>query len=116
MDRLVRRGIAAAGEPPPLLRLCRPLPALILSMRRSSFLVRFILIGILLHIYVGLRLIPDMPVDATGRWLCALWLVLSIFLIPLGMARAHDQDSSRSATGSHGSACWRWASSRRCWC
>ncbi|WGS53656.1 metallophosphoesterase [Paraburkholderia sp. D15] len=54
-------------------------------MRRSSFLVRIILIGILLHIYVGLRLIPDMPIDAAGRWLCALWLVLSIFLIPLGM-------------------------------
>ncbi|ASL48704.1 putative metallophosphoesterase [Burkholderia sp. AD24] len=54
-------------------------------MRRSSFLVRIILIGILLHLYVGLRLIPDMPVDATGRWLCALWLVLSILLIPLGM-------------------------------
>jgi predicted MPP superfamily phosphohydrolase len=54
-------------------------------MRRSSFLVRIILIGILLHIYVGLRLIPDTPVDTTGRWLMALWLVLSIFLIPLGM-------------------------------
>ncbi|AJZ61902.1 calcineurin-like phosphoesterase family protein [Paraburkholderia fungorum] len=54
-------------------------------MRRSSFLVRIILIGILLHIYVGLRLIPDMPVSAVGRSLCALWLVLSIFLIPLGM-------------------------------
>ncbi|WP_345814765.1 metallophosphoesterase [Paraburkholderia sp. PREW-6R] len=54
-------------------------------MRRSSFLTRIILIGILLHIYVGLRLIPDMPVNATSRWLCALWLVLSIFVIPLGM-------------------------------
>lgn len=54
-------------------------------MRRSSFLVRIILIGILLHIYVGFRLIPDLPVNAAGRWLCALWLVLSIFLIPLGM-------------------------------
>jgi len=54
-------------------------------MRRSSFLVRIILIGIMLHIYVGLRLIPDTPVDTTGRWLMALWLVLSIFLIPLGM-------------------------------
>lgn len=43
-----------------------------LPMRRSSFLVRIILIGILLHIYVGLRLIPDMPIDAAGRWLCAL--------------------------------------------
>lgn len=68
-----------------MLRSRRPLPASVLPMRRSSFLVRIILIGILLHIYVGLRLIPDMPVDTTGRWLCALWLVLSIFLIPLGM-------------------------------
>jgi uncharacterized protein len=62
-----------------------PLSALILSMRRSSFLVRIILIGIMLHVYVGLRLIPDAPVDATGRWLMALWLVLSVLLIPLGM-------------------------------
>ena len=85
MIRLVRYLMIAVGEPPPLLRSCRPLPASILSMRRSSFLVRFILIGILLHIYVGFRLIPDMPVSVTGRWLCALWLVLSIFLIPLGM-------------------------------
>ncbi|WP_144108097.1 metallophosphoesterase [Paraburkholderia sp. BCC1886] len=54
-------------------------------MRRSSFLVRIILIGILLHIYVGVRLIPDMPVESTTRLLCALWLVASIFLIPLGM-------------------------------
>ncbi|QQC67380.1 metallophosphoesterase [Paraburkholderia ginsengisoli] len=54
-------------------------------MRRSSFLVRIILIGILLHIYVGLRLIPDMPINTAGRWLSGLWLMLSIFVIPLGM-------------------------------
>ncbi|WOD16182.1 metallophosphoesterase [Paraburkholderia kirstenboschensis] len=54
-------------------------------MRRSSFLVRLILIGILLHIYVGFRLIPDMPVSITVRSLAGLWLVLSVFLIPLGM-------------------------------
>ena len=70
MDRLCRYNVAPTDEPPPLIRTCRPLPALILSMRRSSFLVRIILIGILLHIYVGLRLIPDMPIDTTGRWLC----------------------------------------------
>lgn len=54
-------------------------------MRRSSFLVRLILIGILLHIYVGLRVIPDIPLDTAGRWACAAWLALSVFLIPLGM-------------------------------
>ncbi|HEY2000574.1 metallophosphoesterase [Paraburkholderia sp.] len=61
-------------------------------MRRSSFLVRFLGIGVLLHIYVGLRIIPDLPVDHTGHWLAALWLVLSCFLIPLGMfARTIEQ-------------------------
>jgi predicted MPP superfamily phosphohydrolase len=54
-------------------------------MRRSSFLVRFICIGVLLHIYVGLRIIPDLPIDTAGRWLAVLWLVLSCLLIPLGM-------------------------------
>jgi predicted MPP superfamily phosphohydrolase len=54
-------------------------------MRRLSFLVRIIGIGILLHIYVGFRVIPDLPVASTGRWLAALWLVLSVLLIPLGM-------------------------------
>jgi predicted MPP superfamily phosphohydrolase len=61
-------------------------------MRRSSFLVRFICIGVLLHVYVGLRIIPDLSVDSTGRWLSALWLVLSCLLIPLGMlARTIEQ-------------------------
>ncbi|MFP3181707.1 MAG: metallophosphoesterase [Paraburkholderia sp.] len=61
-------------------------------MRRSSFLVRFIGIGVLMHIYVGLRIIPDLPVDPIGRWLAALWLVLSVLLIPLGMlARTIEQ-------------------------
>jgi predicted MPP superfamily phosphohydrolase len=54
-------------------------------MRRSSFLVRVIVIGVLLHIYVGLRIIPDLPVATAGRGLAALWLVLSCLLIPLGM-------------------------------
>jgi predicted MPP superfamily phosphohydrolase len=54
-------------------------------MRRSSFLVRIILIGILLHFYVGFRLIPDLPIDTVGHGLFALWLVLSCCLIPLGM-------------------------------
>ncbi|MEX3932027.1 metallophosphoesterase [Paraburkholderia phymatum] len=54
-------------------------------MRRLSFLVRIIAIGILLHVYVGIRIIPELPVDNAVKWLCALWLVLSVLLIPLGM-------------------------------
>jgi hypothetical protein len=85
MVRLVRYSKVAVCEPPPSFHSSRPLPASILFMRRTSFLVRFILIGILLHIYVGFRLLPDMPIGGAARWACALWLVLSIFLIPLGM-------------------------------
>jgi predicted MPP superfamily phosphohydrolase len=54
-------------------------------MPRLSFLVRFIVIGVLLHVYVGFRLIPDLPVPAAGKWIAALWLVLSCLLIPPGM-------------------------------
>ena len=54
-------------------------------MPRLSFLVRFISIGVLLHLYVGFRLIPDLPVPIAGKWLAALWLVLSVLVIPPGM-------------------------------
>ncbi len=54
-------------------------------MRRLSFFARIIVIGILLHVYVGIRIIPELPVDAAAKWLCTLWLVLSVLLIPVGM-------------------------------
>ncbi|WDD91956.1 metallophosphoesterase [Burkholderia sp. FERM BP-3421] len=54
-------------------------------MRRiSAFLLRLTVIGVLLHAYVGFRLIPDLAAPA-ARWGAALWLVASCFLIPLGM-------------------------------
>jgi hypothetical protein len=76
----------SAQNAPKTLRV-RPAPpsAFAPSMRRSSFFVRFICIGVLFHIYVGFRVIPDLPIDTTGRWLAVLWLVLSCLLIPLGM-------------------------------
>jgi predicted MPP superfamily phosphohydrolase len=61
-------------------------------MRRSAFLVRVIVIGILLHVYIGFRLIPDLPVGSVVRVLAVLWLVLSCGLIPLGvLARALER-------------------------
>ena len=54
-------------------------------MPRLSFLVRFIVIGVLLHAYVGFRLIPDLPVPAPGKWIAVVWLVLSCVMIPPGM-------------------------------
>ncbi|PMS14390.1 serine/threonine protein phosphatase [Trinickia dabaoshanensis] len=54
-------------------------------MRRSSFFTRAILIGMLMHVYVGLRIIPDLPVGLPFKWVAACALVLSCCLIPLGM-------------------------------
>jgi predicted MPP superfamily phosphohydrolase len=55
-------------------------------MRRSAFFIRVIGIGILFHIYIGVRLIPVAPVSAPLRWLAVALLVGSCLLIPLGMA------------------------------
>ncbi|WP_244816912.1 metallophosphoesterase [Caballeronia sp. Lep1P3] len=54
-------------------------------MRRSAFFIRFIGIGVLFHLYVGVRLIPDAPVGIALKVLAALLLVASLVLIPLGM-------------------------------
>ena len=54
-------------------------------MRRSSFFTRAILIGVLTHLYVGLRIIPELPVGWPVKLLAAFALVLSCCLIPLGM-------------------------------
>lgn len=55
--------------------------------------LRFILIvsGLLamLHVYIGWRVLPDLPVDASVRWAGAVWLLLSFVLVPAGLlARA----------------------------
>ncbi|BBP98069.1 ser/threonine protein phosphatase [Burkholderia sp. SFA1] len=55
-------------------------------MRRSAFFLRFIGIGILFHLYVGVRLIPDAPVGVPLKALAAVLLAASVILIPLGMA------------------------------
>ncbi|MDQ7976659.1 metallophosphoesterase [Paraburkholderia sp. SARCC-3016] len=63
-------------------------------MRLSSFFVRLVSIGVLFHLYVGFRIIPDLPIGSIGRALCVLWLVLSCLLIPAGMlARRFEQQS-----------------------
>lgn len=56
-------------------------------MRRPPFITRILAIGILLHVYIALRLIPEAPVSEAIRWLAGLYLAASCVLIPLG-ARA----------------------------
>ncbi|AOJ78461.1 metallophosphoesterase [Burkholderia ubonensis] len=57
-----------------------------------SFLVRFIAIGLLFHLYVGMRIIPDAFASTTARVVAALVLASFCVLIPVGMfARRFDE-------------------------
>jgi predicted MPP superfamily phosphohydrolase len=61
-------------------------------MRRYAFLARIIAVGILMHIYVGVRLIPALPIGDAGRAAALAYLALSVALIPLGvLARAIER-------------------------
>ncbi|WP_321792921.1 metallophosphoesterase [Caballeronia sp. J97] len=63
-------------------------------MRRSAFFLRFIGIGVLFHIYVGVRLIPDAPVGLPLKVLAAILLAASVIVIPLGMAARQIEPQS----------------------
>ena len=54
-------------------------------MRRSSFFTRAIVIGVLMHLYVGLRIIPELPIGIPAKLAAACLLAASCCLIPLGM-------------------------------
>lgn len=60
------------------------LPAAV-SLRQSSFFLRFLTLGALAHVYVGARLIPDLLLGREGDAAAILFLVLSCVLIPMGM-------------------------------
>ncbi|MEN4920416.1 metallophosphoesterase [Achromobacter spanius] len=56
-----------------------------MSLRQSTFFLRFLTLGALAHVYVGARLIPDFLLGGEGTAAAILALVLSCVLIPLGM-------------------------------
>ncbi|CAB3686472.1 metallophosphoesterase [Achromobacter piechaudii] len=56
-----------------------------MSLRQSSFFLRFLTLGALAHVYVGARLIPDSGLTAAGAAAAIIGLLLSCILIPLGM-------------------------------
>ena len=56
-----------------------------MSLRQSSFFLRFLTLGALAHFYVGARLIPDAQLGGPGSAAAILALLLSCILIPLGM-------------------------------
>ena len=53
-------------------------------MPTRSFLFATLLIA-LLHLYIGLRLLPALPLDAAGLWFGAIMLMMLSVLLPLGM-------------------------------
>lgn len=57
----------------------------IVALRVSSFFIRFLAIGVLAHVYVGVRLIVDAPIAPGVAWVAAFLLLLSCVLIPSGM-------------------------------
>jgi len=54
-------------------------------MLRSAFFIRLVSIVTLLHVYIGIRLVPALPVGTPFKWFAVLLLVTSVLLIPLGM-------------------------------
>jgi hypothetical protein len=61
-----------------------------------SFLTALVLLG-LLHLYIGVRLLPALPLGVAGRVVGALLLVASCALIPIGLMARAMRDSSKVA-------------------
>lgn len=61
-------------------------------MRPRSFVLIAVGVMALLHIYIGLRLLPDLPIGTTGRVAGVAFLLISCVLMPLGlMARSIER-------------------------
>jgi len=61
-----------------------------------SFLVALTLLG-LLHVYIGVRLLPALPLGVPGRAIGVLLLGASCLLIPIGLMARSMQDRSNAA-------------------
>ena len=51
-----------------------------------SFFARVLTFGILLHLYVGIRLTSAAPAGSWVTWFAVVFLLVSLVLIPLGMS------------------------------
>jgi predicted MPP superfamily phosphohydrolase len=64
-----------------------------------SFVVRVLVIGVLLHLYIAVRIVPALAAYPVAQVVMIAWLLASCVLIPLGMRarRAKSEDSSLTA-------------------
>ncbi|MCC6474900.1 MAG: metallophosphoesterase [Burkholderiales bacterium] len=53
---------------------------------RAIVIRRLVLLAVLAHLYVGLRIVPDLPLGAFGAAAAILYLAVSAALMPLAMA------------------------------
>ncbi len=66
---------------------------------RRGFLILLGLLG-LLHVYIGVRLLPALSIGVTGQVIGALLLLASWILIPMGLtARSRQTDGDGAADG-----------------
>ena len=63
---------------------------------RTRILVVLALLAAL-HAYIGWRVIPDMPVGVGVQFACALWLMASLVLIPIGLLSRRSDGHSAGA-------------------
>ncbi|MCS6763313.1 MAG: metallophosphoesterase [Candidatus Protistobacter heckmanni] len=54
-------------------------------MPRRGFILTVLSLITLLHVYIGWRILPDLPVAAAFKALGAAWLAASVLLIPVGL-------------------------------
>lgn len=84
---------SAAAHPAPL-PLSRPAER---PRRPSRFIRNIVALIVFLHLYVGVRLLPDLPIGLPGRSLGALALCASFALIIAGARARRIQDSPFAA-------------------
>jgi uncharacterized protein len=84
---------SAAAHPAPL-PLSRPAER---PRRPSRFIRNIVALIVFLHLYVGVRLLPDLPIGLLGRSLGALALCASFALIIAGARARRIQDSPFAA-------------------
>ena len=57
-----------------------------LSRSRRRFLATTVFLMAVLHLYIGWRLLPDLGLNGTGWAACVVFLIVSTWMIPLGLA------------------------------
>ena len=76
-------------------------------------MLRLFLLVALIHVYMGLRLLPDMPFGLAGMVISGMLLVTPLCVLPFAeYARRHNK--TRAPIIWPGQVSWRWDFSLHC--